>query len=453
VEREGSAAAAMLGLPGFVVLAVSEVDGELEQAIETTADLVGCPECGAVAELYDRRPCWVRDLPAGGRPVTLTWVKRVWRCPQRLCPQRTWTETSEAIAPRASLTRRARAEICRRVGEDGHSVAAVAREFGVGWRTAMGAVREHGTPRVDDPDRLAGVSALGVDETAFQAAAALRATSFVTGIVDLTRDRGPARLLDVVADRSASALVSWVNQREVGWRAGISTAALDPYRGYATALRSTLPRAVRVLDAFHVTRLGFAAVDDVRRRIQRETTGHRGRTGDPLFTIRRLLRRAHTHHTERSWARLLAGLDAGDTADEQLARTWIAAQELRLIYHARDRARAEQALYRWLTYCADADIPELTRLARTIDSWRAELLAYFDTAGVSNGPTEAINLLIKKIKRVSGTDSATSTTIGSASCCTAASTGTLCTPPRSEIGYHAWRRRATKPPQTTTRKL
>jgi hypothetical protein len=51
VERERSAAAAMLGLPGFVVLAVSEVDGELEQAIETTVDLVGCPECGAVAQL------------------------------------------------------------------------------------------------------------------------------------------------------------------------------------------------------------------------------------------------------------------------------------------------------------------------------------------------------------------------------------------------------------------
>ena len=81
VERERSAAAAaMLGMPGFVVLAVSDYDGEVEQAIETTADLVGCPDCGAVAQLHGRRPCWVRDLPAGGRPVTLVWIKRVWRC-------------------------------------------------------------------------------------------------------------------------------------------------------------------------------------------------------------------------------------------------------------------------------------------------------------------------------------------------------------------------------------
>jgi transposase len=391
----------MLGLPGFVVLAVSDHDGELEQAIETTADLVGCPECGAVAECHDRRPVWVRDLPTGGRPVTLVWVKRVWRCPHVLCPKRTWTETSELIRPRASLTERARAEICRRVGQDGASVAATAREFGIGWGTAMAAVTEHGRPRVDDPARLAAVAAVGVDETVFQSACATRATSFITGIVDLTRRAGgSARLLDVVEDRSASALVSWMNQREPDWRAGIEVAALDPYRGYASALRATLPHAVRVLDAFHVTRLGFAVVDDVRRRIQREQTGHRGRAGDPLFGIRRVLRRGFEHHSHRSWTQLLAGLDAGDTDDEQLARAWIAAQELRLIFSCPDRARAEQHLYRWLAYCADATIPELTRLAGTIDAWRPELLAYFDTNRISNGPTEAINLLIKKIKRV-----------------------------------------------------
>jgi len=57
-------------------------------------------------------------------------------------------------------------------------------------------------------------------------------------------------------------------------------------------------------------------------------------------------------------------------------------------------------MHRWLVHCADSDVPELHRLARTIDSWRPELLAYFDTGGISNGRTEAVNLLIKKIKRI-----------------------------------------------------
>ncbi|WP_372452689.1 transposase family protein [Pseudonocardia nigra] len=51
--------------------------------IETTADVVGCPECGAVARAKDRRATSVGDLPIGGRPVVLCWVKRVWACPAR----------------------------------------------------------------------------------------------------------------------------------------------------------------------------------------------------------------------------------------------------------------------------------------------------------------------------------------------------------------------------------
>jgi transposase len=53
-----------------------------------------------------------------------------------------------------------------------------------------------------------------------------------------------------------------------------------------------------------------------------------------------------------------------------------------------------------LIRCVFADVPELTRLARTMASWRTEILAYFATDGASNGPTEAMNLLSKKIKRV-----------------------------------------------------
>ncbi len=127
---DGSAATAMLGLPGFVLLAVSERDGELEQAIETSVREDFCRGCGVLAHLHDRRPTWVRDLPCGGRAVTVVWVKRVWRCLESACPVGTWSETSGHIRARASLTERARREICRRVGQDGHAVAQVARSSG-----------------------------------------------------------------------------------------------------------------------------------------------------------------------------------------------------------------------------------------------------------------------------------------------------------------------------------
>src|SRR5205814_1020443 len=160
-------AAALLDIAGFVVGAHVLDDGEWWLLVETTADVIGCPDCGVRAVGHGRRRVQVRDLPIAGRPVRLVWAKRIWRCPDPDCATRTWSECHDEIAPRASLTRRARIEMCRRVGQDGDSVAAVAGAFGVGWHAAMGTVVEHGTPLVDDLDRLGAPTALGLDETSF----------------------------------------------------------------------------------------------------------------------------------------------------------------------------------------------------------------------------------------------------------------------------------------------
>jgi transposase len=385
----------MLGLEGMAVLAVAEGDGEVEYAIASTAVAGWCPVCGAQARLHDRRPTWVRDLPAGHRAVTLVWVKRVWRCMHRECEKQTWTETHPEIRARSSWTERARRHACRRVGRDGHSVAAVARDFGVGWAAVMAAVVEYGMPLIERADRVDGVTAIGVDETAFTRANPTRSTVFATGIVDLHA----GKLIDVVIGRSRKVLIDWLIAQPQGWVAGVEVAALDPFRGYGSALSTGLPHAVRVLDAFHVVRLGFAAVDDVRRRVQHHTYGHRGRRDDPLYRIRRVLRRGAEHLTTTGWTRLLAGIESGDDHG-QVAAGWVAAQELRAIYRSTDVGQAATRLYEWTLFCIDSQIPELARLARTITTWHAEFLAYFTTARLSNGPTEAVNLLIKKILRV-----------------------------------------------------
>jgi transposase len=276
-QHSSASASRLLGLDGFEVVSAELVGGEWQLEVQTTATVVGCQGCGVRAERHGRRTVRVRDLPAGGRPVVLCWRKRIWRCREEACGVRTWTEQVAAIRPRAVLTERARAEACRRVGKDAHAVAAVARDLGVGWATIMRAVDDHGAPLVEDPDRLNGVAKLGLDETSFLKATRLAPTRYVTGLVDLER----GRLLDVVADRTRAAVDSWLGAQPRGWLAGVGTVALDPWRGYASALITPLGHATVVVDHFHAVKLANMVVDQTRRRTQHGHPGPPGRQARP----------------------------------------------------------------------------------------------------------------------------------------------------------------------------
>src|SRR5664280_132215 len=105
--------------------------------------------------------------------------------------------------------------------------------------TVMRAVWEYGQRILDQQWLHTNVTVLGLDETAFLAATAVSSTQFVTGLVDLApAGGGPARLLDVVEGRSGQVVTDWLDERGPDWCAGVTTAALDPFRGYERAVRS-----------------------------------------------------------------------------------------------------------------------------------------------------------------------------------------------------------------------
>ena len=241
---------------------------------------------------------------------------------------------------------------------------------------------------------------LGVDEHIWRPSR-IGVDRAVTIMVDLTRDQAGclhARLLDAVVGRSGTVYNRWLKAQPDGFVDGIEQAALDPFRGYANAIHEGLADAVAVLDAFHVVRLGTQVVDEVRRRVQQDTLGRRGHKDDPLYKIRGLLRHGVEHLTERQQAKITACLDAGDpTAEVNVA--WQCYQQLRSIYHAAP-AKGREIAAKVLDSFHTCPIPEVARLGRTLRAWKAQVLAYFDTSGVSNGGTEAINLIIEKVRRL-----------------------------------------------------
>jgi len=390
-ERSGDATT-LLGMEGFVVLSSTEEEGELYLLVETTADVVGCPHCGVPATGHGRSVVEVRDLPAGGRPVRLVWRKRRWRCLDPDCPAQTFTEQSPLVE--GCLTRRAAVEICRRVGQDGASVAQVARDAGVGWETAMGCVRRHGTPLVDDPGRGRVTTAVGIDEHKVLSASRTRNTFYATSFVDVTT----GQLLDVVRGRSADDVAFWLSQGTPAWRQRIEAVAIDPHAGYLKGVAAVFGDVAVTVDCFHSVKLANAMVDDVRRRVQQQTLGHRGHKDDPLYKTRRLMTRGFERLSERQRQKLFDALAVGDP-DGEVATAIIGKELLRDMYAARSLKEARWRLVAFYQHAAEADVVELTRLATTISRWEREVLNYHVT-GISNGPTEAQNLITEKIRRI-----------------------------------------------------
>jgi transposase len=383
----------MLGLRGLAVLDVEECPGEVVVKVESTRTKVTCPSCRRRAEAQDRVEVHLRDLHCFGRPARLVIRKRRWRCRTKGCIKKTWTEKLQGIAPRQVLTVRAGMEVTRQVGQLCRSVASVASEYGVGWDTAWAAVELHGKPLVNTTSRVGAVRALGVDEHTFLSAKPTHATVYATSLVDLDR----RIVIDLFKGKSAATLRFWSGRRRVSWRQGVKVVALDLTDTYRSGLRPHFDHARLVADPFHVTRVANRMLDQVRRRVQNETLGHRGRKHDPLYGVRKLLLKGDERLDERGHDKLREGLRTGDPNLEVL-RAWMAKENVRSIYLTSNVKVATTLLDKVITACADDPVPEIRTMGRTLSRWQPEILNHHRT-GASNGPTEGMNFCAKQVKR------------------------------------------------------
>ena len=383
----------MLGLPGVVVLDVEEVPGELVVTVESTRVKATCPSCRRRAQAQDRVVVHLRDLHISGRACRLVFKKRRWRCRTTGCVRKTWTEKLPGVASRQILTVRAGAEVTRQVGQLCRSVASVASEYGVSWDTAWSAVRHHGSPLVDDRRRVGPVRAMGVDEHSYLAATREHTTIYATVLVDLDR----RKVIDLFEGKSAAKLRRWTSHRPQSWRRGVRVVALDLTDTYRAGLVPHLAHATRVADPFHVTRVANRMLDQVRRRVQNETMGHRGRKQDPLFRIRKLLVKGEERLDDKGREKLMAALRLGDPYDEVLG-AWLAKEAVRTVYLEPDPEAAAVLLDNAIAACAADDVPEIRTMGRTLARWREEILNHHRT-GASNGPTEGLNFCAKQVKR------------------------------------------------------
>lgn len=400
----------LFGMPEIAVVNVERVaddEGKPERLvhIERPQEWAACPECGVVSTtVRQRRTTRPRDLPYGQEPLGVRRHKRQFACAETLCARKAFTESVAEIPPQARVTGRLCRAAARQVA-DGRSVAAVGREYGLGWPL----VHRHFAARADalliEPEPP---TVPGIDETRRGKATWIKDEStgrwarterFETNFVDLS---GTGGLLGQAAGRTGKAVVDWLNSRGQDWKSQVRIVAIDPAACYRTAIRQALPHAVIVVDHFHLVALANKALTSVRQRVTREQRGRRGRASDPEWANRRRLLRARERLSERGFVRMWNGL-IDHEATGQILTAWIAKEGLRTLPAcARERAPRSvisHRLHRFLSWCADSGLPELITLAETIDAWWPETLAFI-TTGITNARTEGTNRLIKDAARV-----------------------------------------------------
>ena len=351
-----------------------------------------CRTCGAEGVPRDMITRQLAHEPFGHRPTTLLVRVRRYRCIE--CG-RTWRQDTDAAAERrGKISRRGLRWALEAVVVDHLTVSRVAAGLGVSWHTANTAVLAEGKRKlIDDPHRFDGVTAIGVDEHVWRHTR--RGDKFVTVIIDLTPIRaktGPARLLDMVEGRSKAVFKQWLADRPQTWRDGVEVVTMDGFTGFKTATAEELPDAVPIMDPFHVVPLAGEGLDRCRQRVQQETLGHRGRSGDPLYRARRTLHTGADLLTDKQQTRL----DAVFATEEhvEVEATWGIYQRIVAAYREPNKTRGKQlmqAVIDAVTTGVPAALTEIRRLGRTLKQRVADVLAFFDRPGTSNGPTEALN--------------------------------------------------------------
>jgi transposase len=386
---------ALVGLKDVEVLNYARHGPDVDLMIEQVVGEVRCPTCGGRAQVKQRPVVRYVDLPAYGTPMKLAWKKHRVRCPNDICPKKTWVLQDPRIAAKGCLlTTRAAKWATSQVGA-GRTVSEVAAELSCDWHTVNDAVTTYGTALLEaDRKRLNKTTAIGLDETSFTKQPK-KQKEYATTVCDVENHQ----IIDILPSRNYTDVAGYLDKQPRAWKHRVEFGALDMSDTYAAVFSVILPRAKQVVDPFHAVSLANRALDAVRRRVQIEQLGHRGRKDDPLYRARRVLLMAEekldTDATERLWSLL----ELGDP-NAEVAIAYRVKERMRDFYRARDLIEARQILAELQRHCVKRAMPpEIRRLGRTIGKWFDKICNYH-IARVSNGPTEALNNLIKRIKRI-----------------------------------------------------
>ena len=332
-----------------------------------------CPNCGAITnKVHDYRPTIIKDSPIHGKKCFLHYTKRRYHCE---CCHKHFKEPFPLLPEHCRITNRL-CHLSIHKLRNTQNVTSVAEEVGISASTIFRRLNDIHYPK---PSHLPKV--LSIDEFKGNAGG-----QKFQGIITAPDKH---KIIDILPSRTQYKLMEYLknfpNRNEVQYF------IMDMNYVYRDIAENYLPNATIVIDKFHVVRYVTWALENVRKRIQKDMHPERRKY---FKRSRKLL----LTHLDKLSPENKEALTIMLSMSPDLATAYYLKELFYEFMSSKNSIEAKPKLQKFILSAQTSNLDEFKASLTMLANWGHYILNAFDCP-YSNGFTEGCSNKIKVIKR------------------------------------------------------
>jgi len=337
-----------------------------------------CHECGRPGTVHTAGLHRIlRDLNVGSAQTFLqVQYRRVWcaACGKAKVEQLSFADPSRRVTRRLA---RCIYDLCRVM-----TIHDVADHLGLDPKTVKD-IDKHFLEQDFGPTDYEGLRILAIDEISL--------THGQNGYMTVVLDFLTGRVVWMGRGRKAETLDAFFAGMTETQKQGIEAVALDMWEAFIKSVQTHCPHAKIVFDLFHLVKSYGQVIDNVRRQEYKKARPDQ-RTFIKGSRYLLLSNRDNLRPDQQT------RLDDLLAVNERLSAVYILKDQLKAIYHCRDRASAKAALDQWCDLAEQVAHPLMRRFIGRLRYFEYGILNHCDYP-IGTSRLEGVNNKIKVIKR------------------------------------------------------
>lgn len=366
----------ILNLKDIIVKKTIHSDSYVKFFIETKPKTQICPCCGSeTSRIHDYRMQTIKDLPFQFKDCFLVLRKRRYRCScgKRFFENYSFLPRYKQLSSRLSL-------FIADSFHDSVSIKTIANKANVSTYTVSRILKQISFCRALFKDSIS------IDE--------FRGNASNEKFQCILADPIKHRVLDILPSRSQKYLVSYFKDIPRQERFRVKFFSCDMWQPYIDLAKYFFPNATVVIDRYHFVRQVTWAIENVRKRIQKQMPASLRKY---FKRSRRLILSTYEHLSKEDKKACELML----LYNSDLSRGHFLKEYFFKICHNTKYSQQRQDFADWIKSAESSGLPEFEKCANTFRHWFKEILNSFKYSHISNGPTEGFNNKIKVLKRIS----------------------------------------------------